>query len=254
MGRIRKPFQGVTNIIRFNWHFYLLPVVLVLSILSLSIYSNGQYAFYMSIVSLLVIVPVLISLIVSFYVYDLSNLYTFDWLDDLNINTEGKILNINAGFDETSALLHSKYPGSEIKVFDFYDPQKHTEISIKRARNAYPPYGGTMQSSTSSLPVQENTADNVFVIFSAHEIRNDTERTNFFKELNRTVRQSGKIIITEHLRDTANFIAYNIGAFHFLSRSTWNETFQGAGLRICNEIKITPFITSFILEKNGTAS
>ena len=29
MAVARKPFQGVSNIIRFNWHFYLLALVMV---------------------------------------------------------------------------------------------------------------------------------------------------------------------------------------------------------------------------------
>lgn len=254
MERTRKPFQGVTNIVKFNWHFYLLAGVLVLLILAFNNYSNHQYLFYVNILCLLLTVPVMLSLLVSFYVYDLSNLYSFDWLDNLNIDPLGKILNVNAGFDETSLLLSQKYPNSELHAFDFYDPKKHTEISIKRARDAYPPYKGTIQISTSSLPIQENSADNIFVIFSAHEIRNDAERIKFFKELNRAAKHSGKIIVTEHLRDVSNFLAYTIGIFHFLPTSSWCKTFDSAGLRICDEIKITPFITTFILEKNGTAS
>ena len=215
MERTRKPFQGITNIVRFNWHFYLLAGVLGLSILAFDYYLNHQYFLYASILCLLVVVPVLLSLLASFYVYDLSNLYRLDWLDKLNIAPKGRILNINAGFDETSVLLSEKYPDSELHVLDFYDPGKHTEISIRRARNAYPPYEGTTQISTSDLLLQQDSADSIFVIFSAHEIRNDVERVNFFEELNRVAKQSGKIIVTEHLRDVSNFLAYTIGAFHF---------------------------------------
>lgn len=254
MERMRKPFQGVTNIIKFNWHFYVLAGTLVLFFLTVNTFLDHQYLFYLNILCVLVALPVLTSLFVSFYIYDLSNLYSFDWLDALNINTTGKNLNINSGFDETSILLSAKYPNAELDVFDFYEPARHTEISISRARNANPPYKGTMRISTSNLPTPQDWADNIFVIFSAHEIRNDAERINFFKELNRAAKQSGKIIVTEHLRDAANFFAYSIGFFHFLPRSTWNETFNSAGLRVCSEMKITPFITTFILKKNGTAS
>ena len=44
------------------------------------------------------------------------------------------ITNINAGFDETSYILDDKFPNATIKAFDFYDAEKHTEASIKRAR------------------------------------------------------------------------------------------------------------------------
>ena len=64
----------------------------------------------------------------------------------------------------------------------------------------------------------------------------------------------GQVIVTEHLRDTANFIAYNIGFLHFHSKETWLQTFRNAGFKVFQEIKITPFISTFILTKNGIAS
>jgi len=254
MERIRKPFQGVTNIVRFNWHYYILSAFIIIAIIFLRSFIFSHYYFYLNVLLFLIVAFNLISLSVSFYVYDLSHLYQLSWLDKLIINENKLIVNINAGFDETSELIHAKYPNSALEVFDFYDPQKHTEVSIKRARKAYPPYEGTKQITTSLLPLQNDFADNIFVILSAHEIRNDEERISFFKELNRVSKPSGKIIITEHLRDLPNFLAYNIGFFHFFSKATWLKTFSHAGLKICKEIKITPFISTFILQKNGAAS
>ena len=249
---MRGPFQGVINVVRFNWHFYILAGVLVLLFVAAGNYSNLP-SLYVYAACLIVIMPALVSLFVTYYVYDRSNLYKFDWLDDLDISKTGRFLNINAGFDETSILLSSKYPGSTLCAFDFYDAGKHTEVSIKRARKAYGRFGDTARISTSNLPVQDNFADNIFVIFAAHEIRDAGERVCFFRELHRSSNSSGKIIVTEHLRDASNFLAYSIGFVHFLSRSAWCETFGDAGLEICNEIKITPFITTFVLEKNGKA-
>lgn len=254
MERLRAPFQGVTNIIRFNWHFYLLAALLLLALYIFNVVSNGRYALYLNSASLLMLLTIIVSLLVSFYVYDVSSLYSLCWLDKAGINATGKILNINAGFDETSRLLKAKYPDSELIVFDFYNEATHTEVSIKRARSAYPPYPGTGRISTTHIPLQNKAADAVCVLLSAHEIRNSSERSYFFKELRRVVNGSGKIIITEHLRDLPNFLAYNIGAFHFLSKPCWYRTFKEANLTICDELKITPFITTFILEKDGTAS
>ena len=249
---MRGPFQGVTNVVRFNWHSYVLAGLFVVVIIAFGIYF-GLHFVYISAISLAVVIPTFISLLVTFYVYDRSNLYKFDWLDDLNISRTGRSLNFNAGFDETSVLLSSKYPGTLFCAFDFYDAGKHTEVSIKRARKAYGRFGDTARISTSALPVQDYFAENIFVIFAAHEIRDAAERVCFFRELHRSSNNSGKIIVTEHLRDVSNFLAYNIGAFHFLPRSAWCETFRDAGLEICSELKITPFITTFVLEKNGTA-
>ncbi len=253
MDKMRKPFQGVWNIIRFNWQFYVLAIATVVVLL---LFRNNLTAALRAaaiVLAILIVTSTLISLTVSFYIYDISNLYKLTWLDKFQINNN-KIVNINAGFDETSDLLKNKFANSELVVFDFYDPAKHIEVSIKRARKAYPPFPNTQQTSTSHFPLQDNSSDMVFAILSSHEIRNDEERISFFKELKRVLTTTGKIIVTEHLQDTANFLAYNIGFFHFHSRTTWLNTFQSAGLNVADEIKVTPFITTFILDKNGTAS
>lgn len=254
MESIRKPFQGIGNIVRFNWHFYLLSIGFVVLILILNNYLNEKYSIYASIFCFFIVATTLISLVVSYYVYDGSDLYKLTWLDEIMQTEAGKIVNINAGFDETSILLKDKFPKAELIVFDFYDPKKHTEISIKRARKAYPPYPNTRSIITSNIPLPDSSIDTIFVTLSAHEIRNDEERIIFFRELKRALKESGQIIVTEHLRDLSNFLAYNIGFFHFYSKSSWLSTFEKADLEIAKEIKITPFISTFILKKYGATS
>lgn len=252
MDAIRKPFQGVGNIIRFNWHYYVLSAIAIVTLLLMSDNLNAALRAASIVFILLIILVNLVSLLVSFFIYDLSSLYKFNWLD--NVQVGRKIISINADFDETSNLLKAKYANADLTVLDFYNPKKHTEVSIKRARKAYLPFTGTLQTSTTHLPLQDKSADNVFAIFSAHEIRDYQERVAFFKELNRVLTPDGQVIVTEHLRDTPNFIAYNIGFLHFHSKWTWLQTFSKAGFKVSNEIKITPFISTFILTKNGTAS
>jgi SAM-dependent methyltransferase len=249
MATLRKPFQGVLNIIRFNWHFYLLVMVLCwISLLSTFLLHNSLSTIVLLGIFLALIITVG-SLIVSYYIYDVSDLYKLNWLpdDDSKLN----ILNIHAGFDETSALLKAKYFNSQLTVLDFYDPKKHTEISIKRAREAYPCYEGTVQTNTETLPLATNSIDKIFVIFAAHEIRNDGERIQFFKELNRALNANGEIFITEHLRDLPNFLAYNIGFLHFLAKDSWYNTFIKSNFVIKQEQKLNPFISTFTLHKNG---
>jgi ubiquinone/menaquinone biosynthesis C-methylase UbiE len=254
MEPLRKPFQGIWNIIRFNRHFYLLAFLLIICIVLFGQILGSYYITACYWLAILIIVTVSASIIVSFYVYDISALYKLTWLQLITITSNSKIINVNAGFDEVSMLLHNKFPGAELIIYDFYDPLKHTEVSIKRARKAYPPYNGTQQISTSNLPLTDRGADHIFLILSAHEIRDEEERNMFFKELNRVLAINGKIVITEHLRDVANFLAYNIGFLHFMSKASWYKTFESSGFSIYKEIKITPFITNFILEKNGNKS
>ena len=251
---MRRPFQGVWNIIRFNWHFYVLSFGILFLLLLFSNYANSTFRFYFFIIGLLIFLPTLISLSVSYYVYDLSGLYKLNWITKATTDQQRTIVNINAGFDETSILLKAKFPTAELLVFDFYDPQKHTELSIKRAREAYPLFLNTKSVIATSLPMTENSADKIFVIFAAHEIRNVQERMDFLKELKRVLRPTGEIMITEHLRDVPNFLAYNIGFLHFYSKRTWLQLFKLAGLSLKSEQKITPFISTFTLTKYGVTS
>ncbi|WP_316839115.1 methyltransferase domain-containing protein [Pedobacter gandavensis] len=248
MEQVRKPFQGIWNIIRFNWHFYLLSMGLIFLLMLLALIQPAfQGLLYIAAFGMLAII--VISLSVSWYVYDLSGLYSFNWLNPSS--TEDRIVTINAGFDETTAILGRKFPKGEILVLDFYDPLKHTEVSIKRARKAYPAFPGTQQVSTKKIELEDHSIDKIFLILSAHEIREEKERIVFFKELNRVLSSNGQIFIVEHLRDLPNFLAYNIGFFHFHSKATWFKTFDEAKLLIQQELKLTPFISTFILEKNG---
>ena len=251
MGIKRKAFQGVYNIIRFNWHFY---VIVFFSLIALTIVIKFLPAYFhllLYILCLLTTLSIIVSLLVSYYIYDLSPLYEFNWLPNCN---NKKVLNINAGFDETSELINSRYPETKLSKADFYDPQKHTEVSIRRARAAYPPPQDTITVTTTSLPFKDNHFDICLATFAAHEIRNEQERIQFFKELNRVTKDDGEIFVTEHLRDFQNFIAYNIGFLHFHSRSSWNTTFEKSNLELSKEIKNTTFISTFILNKNGTTS
>ena len=249
MEKIRKPFQGVLNIIRFNWHFYVIAIVLVLLNILLLNYANPSIKIVLQIISFVISITIFISLTVSYYVYDLSGFYKLKWID--NNNDDISIININAGFDETSKLLKKKFINSNLIALDFYNPNKHTEVSIKRARKLYPPYQGTQEIETTKINLECNSVDKIFVILSAHEIRHETERIVFFSELKRILKPKGQIIVIEHLRDIPNFIAYNMGAFHFYSKKSWLNTFNTSELTVISEIKNTPFISTFTLEKNG---
>jgi SAM-dependent methyltransferase len=197
----------------------------------------------------LLILSMAASLLVSYYVYDRSGLYKMDWLSYADLKPSSTLINIHAGFDETSALIQHRFKNSSLQVFDFYDPKKHTEVSIRRARAAYPPYLNTTHISTAHIPVGNSSADAVFLIFAAHEIRSETERINFFREVARTLGPDGKILLMEHLRDLSNFAAFNIGFFHFHSKSTWLNNIEQAGLITAQVKSINPFVKLFLITK-----
>lgn len=250
---MRKPLQGVSNIVRFNWHFYLLAIVIIVcSFLVGHLFSdNVQYfSFLAAVVGLM---AMMVSLAVSFYIYDWSGIYKLNWLDDIVPKHYNTMINVHGGFDETSGLLKDKFPNSTLLIFDFYNPEQHTEVSLKRARMAYPALQENISVDTDQLPVKAAYADCIFLFFAAHEVRDEEERLIFFKELSRILKPGGIIVITEHLRDVPNFIAYTFGCFHFYSRQTWLDCFLKAKLKVTNEKKITPFITTFVLSQDGNA-
>lgn len=252
MEKLRKPFQGVSNIVRFNWHFYVGVIFLCVILIFLKNYFSPNLNFVFSAILFLVVLTSINSLIVSYYIYDFSKLYTLNWLPNNNENLN--FVNINAGFDETSELLIIKFPNINLKVLDFYDQKKHTEISIKRARKAYSKFPNTINYTTSTIPLESVSIDKVFVIFSAHEIRNYEERVVFFQELFRILKVDGEINVTEHLRDLPNLIAFNIGFLHFFGRKSWLKIFEKASLKVKQEQKLNPFISNFILSKHGITS
>lgn len=246
----RKPLQGVSNIVRFNWHYYAAGLLCLGAGVAVRPFLAGTANGVVLGLVLAAGVSMVVSLAVSLYVYDLSELYAFTWLRGLSGAPGTTLVNIHAGFDETSALLRQRYPQAAWKVFDFYDPARHTEISIRRARKAYPAFPGTQAVATGGLPLPAGSVDGVLLILAAHEIRDPAERVHFFAQLHAALRPGGKVVVVEHLRDGYNLAAYHVGFFHFYSRRTWQHAFAAAGLQLVEETKITPFVSVFTLRKN----
>jgi ubiquinone/menaquinone biosynthesis C-methylase UbiE len=156
-----------------------------------------------------------------------------------------QIININAGFDETSFIIKNKFPQSTLKVYDFYNPQKHTEPAIIRARKVSQLYPNTAQITTDKIPLDNESVDVIFLLSAVHEIRSHKEKIQFLKECHRVCKTNGKVFMVEHLRDLPNFITFTIGFTHFFSKHTWNDAFISAGFSTFEENKFTPFMSIF---------
>lgn len=243
----RKKFQGVLNILSFNRHFYIVG----LGVLTLIIFSHQLFAWpdlLLWIIIAAFLYGLIMPLLVSAYVYDFSGYYDFNWLKSCSIDDAEvkQIININAGFDETSFIIKDHFPQADLKVFDFYDAKRHTEPAIVRARKVSSIYPHTKQISTYSIPLPEQSADIVFLLSAAHEIRSHEEKIQFLKECRRVCKPQGKIIMVEHLRDFPNFLAFSVGFTHFFSKTVWKNAFESAGFRSFKEMKFTPFMSIFI--------
>ena len=254
MAALRTPLQGVGNVVRFNWHFYAGALAAGLALGALALAGPVGLRPSALVLLALLLLPVLGSLLATTYVYDFAGLYQFRWLP-ATLPATARVLTISAGFDEVSAPLAARYGPGQVQAADFYDPARHTEVSIRRAQQAYPPFPGTLAiSTTAPLPLPAAGLDLVVAFLSAHEIRDDAERAAFFRELGRVLAPTGTLAVTEHLRDPANFLAYTLGFLHFHSRRTWLATFRSAGLRVAREVHTTPLITTFLLCRDDAAA
>jgi SAM-dependent methyltransferase len=242
----RRRFQGVLNIVSFNRHFYVMGFGVLAALLLIHFLAQWpSLVFWLIIASF--IYGLIMPLMVSAYVYDFSGYYKFNWLKDLVRDDEKVklIININAGFDETSFIIKSKFPASDLRVFDFYNAKQHTEPAIIRARKVSLTYPNTQQIASNSIPLTENSADIIFLLSAVHEIRSHEEKVQFLKECHRLCKPDGKVIMVEHLRDFPNFLAFSVGFTHFFSRSVWQNAFELAGFSVFQEVKFTPFMSIF---------
>ena len=184
----RKKFQGVLNILSFNRHFYIYGlIILVLIISNFLIFKWSTIFLWVIIIAFLY--GLIMPLIVSAYVYDFSGYYDFNWLNKLNLKDSDtkQLININAGFDETSFIIKSHFPESDLKVFDFYNSKQHTEPAIVRARKVSLVYPETQQIKSDFIPFKDQTVDIIFLLSAAHEIRSHEEKNNVFKRVSQNM-------------------------------------------------------------------
>lgn len=246
MEQKRRKFQGVLNILSFNRHFYVFGLG-VLCLLFLSHYLVSWPPLLFGIIVAAFLYGLIMPLLVSAYVYDFSGYYDLHWMNELVKEQEkaDMIVNINAGFDETSFIIKRKFPQSDVKAFDFYNARQHTEPAIKRARKVSLVYPDTQQVASNSLPLKDCTVDIVFLLSAAHEIRSHDEKILFLKECHRLCKPGGKVVMVEHLRDFSNFLAFSVGFTHFFSRAVWKKAFEHAGFVSIRETKFTRFMSIF---------
>ena len=191
---------------------------------------------------------IFVSLGVSHLVYDCSDLYRWSWL--------GRVTSwfyrapshpCHSGFDETSTHLREKFGEVQWTILDHYDPERMTEPSIRRARSSFPPTPGTLSCRYNAWPSPGISVDVVFGLLAIHELRTEAERSAWFAEARRCLRQGGRIVLAEHVRDAANFLAFGPGFLHFHSLASWKRCWENAGLHSLDQFRITPFVQILVL-------
>ena len=179
------------------------------------------------------------SIAASYYIYDRSRFYEFQWLADCLPNPPRCWVNVHAGLND----LHLS--GGEGCTLDIFDPEEMTEPSIRRARRL--PRELCERADWRALPIDDECCDAVFLIFTVHELRRHEVRVQLLWEAERILRPGGRIVLTEHLRDGWNFLAFGPGFLHFYSERTWLRAAEEAGLKVQKRLTITPFVHTFVL-------
>jgi SAM-dependent methyltransferase len=247
----RARFQGVLQILRFNWPMYAVAVVVLgggaaaAAFVPLpplirigALIGIGAAAFWL-----------LASLAVSHYVYDLSAIYAGEWLGRAVRRAPRRYANLHAGFDEFRDVLRERFPNAEHHLLDFFDASRMTEPSIARARALRGNQSAAEPVDFRSLPLPDEQLDAAFLIFAAHELRESDARVQLLREVHRSLAPEGRVVVVEHLRDAPNFLAFGPGFLHFHSRAQWLSDFAAAGLRTAEEFSVTAFVRVFVLEK-----
>lgn len=243
--------RGVRQIVRFNWPFYAAAVVAVAVAMSaigrIPLVGAARSLAYLGCgVAMFWLVG---SLAASWMVYDRSPLMHWQWIRPALGFQPRSWINIHVGLDESTPALRAVLGGAAGRAFDIFDPLEMTESSILRARRRARQTVDADVVDFRNIPAPSDSIDAAMLLLSAHEVRSEDARRALFGEVHRILSRDGRIVVAEHLRDWANFLAFGPGFLHFHSRETWTRCFARARLAIQSEFSITPFVRVFVLRR-----
>lgn len=238
-------------VILFNYKKLLLGIVVSLLLFFLSSQFNSDLVSWTFITfGFLILLNIIASLLASYILYDQSNLYNIEDLDQyVNFKQINNAVLVHASFDPLSLEIEDKFPNLNLTVCDIYGNRHEHESGIKVSKKVFPPNPKEIKIHPNQLPFEDNSQDVILAITAVHEILNHQDRVLFFKEAKRILKDNGIIVLSEQFRDTTNFMFFNIGAFHFLSKKQWTKAIGEASLKISKWIKITPFATMLVIKK-----
>jgi SAM-dependent methyltransferase len=245
----RKPYQGVMQILHFNWRIYLATAAGVFAAALAWPLLPHAGRWLLALCGAPALFWMVASLAVSHYVYDCFPLYDLHWLQRALTRAPRRWINVHAGWDETSRLLQAIFPDAIGEAVDLFDPGVMTEPSIRQAHRINHSVIPSTPARYDALPFESATVDAAFVIFAAHELRHRKQRVKFFSEIARVLTAGGECLVIEHARDAWNFLAFGPGFLHFFPQREWRRATQLAGLAMRRELLLTGFVHVFILRR-----
>ena len=247
----RKPLHGTRQILAFNWPFY----AVALSAIGAGIWAlrARRWPRVLEWGGALGLAAgawwSVASVAVSWWVYDASPLYKWEWLRAYFAGNPRDWAIFHAGVDDATPLLRELFE-SEGAAYDFFDASVMTEPSIGRARAVSLPEIAPVAIDFRAFPLESESLDAAFVMLAAHELREAAQREQFFGELARVLRPNGTLVVAEHTRSAANFAAFGPGALHFFAAQEWRRL-GAREFKETHEFGITPFVRAWVWRKMG---
>ena len=237
-------------VLLFNYQKILLGLIVAgSSYFSSTLIENKLFSKLLIVFSCLIIVNIFLSILASYILYDKSDLYKLEKLPDyIELNEIKNGIFIHASFDPISKLLEKKYPKMELVVCDIFENRHLDEKMINVSKRVFPPNNKEIKINPTSLPFSDKSQEIIFAVTALHEILEHDKWVLFFKEVKRILKKDGIIIISEQMRNTTNFVFFNIGAFHFLSKKKWKSAIKKSGLKIHEINRINIFAETIIIK------
>jgi hypothetical protein len=227
-----------TKVIRFNWPKYLGPLAIATAALVADEAGAPGWIRYLL---WAVFVPggvwTVTSIAATWWIYDHHKVY-----EQLaaGLPDAGEWAAVHAGFDDSVPALRAAIGRPPATVAEI---AISPGASLRRARKL------SQRSTADGLWLTASSLDSIFVTFAAHEVRDTAGQRAMFSELQRALRPGGRLIVTEHPRDAANFAVYGPGALHFQPYATWHARAGEAGLTEVNRMSITPFVRQVVFAR-----
>lgn len=240
--------SGAARIFLYNWPTYVGTWTVAVALAVAAAFVRGASGAVLGAAAAVALVWSAASLAVSHYVYDRSPLVEGRWLSSLLPARTQTWATIDAGLDAEVAL-EEVMPGRCLARLDVYDGTTVRAPSVERARTLTPRSHAATRCPATALALPDASCDVVGVVFTAHEIRDAGAREQFFLDVKRALRGGGRLLLVEHLRDAANFLAFGPGFLHFQPRAEWLRLAGAADFRIAAETRVTPWVMALALEK-----
>jgi SAM-dependent methyltransferase len=237
--------RGVRRVVIFNWPYYATALAVVAFGAIACVLIEGPWRWAVSAALVISCWLMIASLISSWLAYDRSDLCRGTWLARAVPAAPARILVIHSGLDLASDQAAARWPSARLRVLDIFSAEDMSEPSIKRARNLEAHAGDT--AAASRLPCEDTEFDAILCILAAHEIRDPGKLAAFAGECRRALTPSGRLVVIEHLRDSANFLAYGPGFLHFLPRAAFLRAFAAGKLALTAEWRLNPWMRVFVL-------